>query len=219
MITGPSKFPTRRAEKANRTEHNRFEEFYNWRNKILKKTTRPESTDIVKGTEGAIEKLEDKLQKLEREQMRMKETNAILRSKKTSEAEKSLLLEELGYSAKNVSILMQPPRYSYERRGFQKYMLTNNGATIRRLRQEIESELARLEKYTDGNKETERNGVQVIENVEENRLQLIFDGKPEEETRAELKKNGFRWSPRFGAWQRQLTNNALASLERLQCLK
>ena len=114
---------------------------------------------------------------------------------------------------------MQPPRYSYERRGFQKYMLTNNGATIRRLRQEIESELARLEKYTDGNKETERNGVQVIENVEENRLQLIFDGKPEEETRAELKKNGFRWSPRFGAWQRQLTNNALASLERLQCLK
>ena len=29
-----------------------------------------------------------------------------------------------------------------------------------------------------------------------------------EETRSVLKSNGFRWSPRYGAWQRQLTRNA-----------
>lgn len=49
-------------------------------------------------------------------------------------------------------------------------------------------------------------------NEEENRLQLIFDGKPEEAERNILKKNGFRWSPRFKAWQRQLTENAVAAV-------
>ena len=29
-----------------------------------------------------------------------------------------------------------------------------------------------------------------------------------DEQREALKQNGFRWSPRYGAWQRQLTRNA-----------
>ena len=31
---------------------------------------------------------------------------------------------------------------------------------------------------------------------------------PTTRPRAALKQNGFRWSPRYGAWQRQLTRNA-----------
>lgn len=50
-------------------------------------------------------------------------------------------------------------------------------------------------------------GVAVEENAEAMRIQLFFDGKPSEEVRAVLKSNGFRWSPSFGAWQRQLTDN------------
>jgi len=46
------------------------------------------------------------------------------------------------------------------------------------------------------------------ENVEANRLQLLFPGKPDEETRKRLKRHGFRWAPSEGAWQRQLTNAA-----------
>lgn len=53
------------------------------------------------------------------------------------------------------------------------------------------------------------------ENASINRLQIIFDGKPDEETRNTLKANGFRWSPREGAWQRQLTDNARAALRRI----
>jgi len=44
--------------------------------------------------------------------------------------------------------------------------------------------------------------------LEADRLQILFDEKPDEETRAALKSNGFRWSPRYSAWQRQLTPNA-----------
>lgn len=51
-------------------------------------------------------------------------------------------------------------------------------------------------------------GFEVVENYDEDRLQLIFEGKPSEETRALLKRHAFKWSPRFGAWQRQLTDNA-----------
>ena len=31
---------------------------------------------------------------------------------------------------------------------------------------------------------------------------MIFPDKPEENIRKILKSNGFRWSPSFGAWQR-----------------
>jgi hypothetical protein len=57
---------------------------------------------------------------------------------------------------------------------------------------------------------TERdvNGVRVIEDEVIDRLQLVFDGKPDPETIAHLKSRGFKWSPKNGAWQRQLTNNA-----------
>lgn len=51
-------------------------------------------------------------------------------------------------------------------------------------------------------------GGRMVHNTDINRLQLVFDGKPSAEVRAQLKANGFRWSPREGAWQRQDTPNA-----------
>jgi len=35
------------------------------------------------------------------------------------------------------------------------------------------------------------------------------DHKPEPEVRDVLKRNGFKWAPSQGAWQRQLTDNAI----------
>lgn len=58
-------------------------------------------------------------------------------------------------------------------------------------------------------------GFAVERNADINRLQLKFDGKPSESVRSILKHNGFRWSPREGAWQRQLTGNAEYSLKRV----
>lgn len=48
-------------------------------------------------------------------------------------------------------------------------------------------------------------GGKVEANTEANRLQIFFDEKPDAATREELKSNGFRWSPKAEAWQRQLT--------------
>ena len=48
----------------------------------------------------------------------------------------------------------------------------------------------------------------IVDNVEENRLQILFDDKPDADTRTKLKSHGFRWSPRNGAWQRMRSNAA-----------
>ena len=55
-------------------------------------------------------------------------------------------------------------------------------------------------------KEFEINGVRVVDNVEDNRLQLFFDGKPAEAIRSDLKSKGFRWSPHNGCWQTHRSN-------------
>ena len=62
-------------------------------------------------------------------------------------------------------------------------------------------------------------GGRVEMNREDNRLQVFFDGKPDADTRAELKSSGFRWAPSVGAWQRQLTDNAIRAADRLECIK
>lgn len=62
--------------------------------------------------------------------------------------------------------------------------------------------------------EKEVDGVRIVENIEENRLQLFFDGKPEADIIALLKQHAFKWSPRFKAWQRILTPNAKFALNK-----
>jgi len=74
---------------------------------------------------------------------------------------------------------------------------------------------AEIEKDNNAEKTINGESIEVIENSEVVRLQLIFEGKPEEETRTILKSNGFRWSPRYGAWQRLLNNNAKHALNRM----
>lgn len=59
-------------------------------------------------------------------------------------------------------------------------------------------------------------GFEVLENYDEDRLQIIFEDKPSEEIRVLLKSKAFKWSPRFGAWQRQLTDNARIAFKRIK---
>jgi hypothetical protein len=59
------------------------------------------------------------------------------------------------------------------------------------------------------------NGVTLLEDPDDDRLRLIFDGKPEPDVIALLKSRGFRWSPTNTAWQRQLTDNARNAAQRI----
>ena len=101
----------------------------------------------------------------------------------------------------------------YYGKPFATYQLSNNNAEIHR----IEGRLKKLRAAkTEGNTESENEYFRTAENAEIMRLQLFFDGKPEAEVRDILKKNGFRWSRKNNCWQRQLTDNARYSLERVK---
>lgn len=93
------------------------------------------------------------------------------------------------------------------------YVLSNLGGNIKNVR----DRLARLEHQAEAIKEVEETGEfktytfdggEIVENLIYNRLQILFDSKPDEEMRTNLKSHGFRWSPKAGAWQRLLNGNA-----------
>ena len=56
-------------------------------------------------------------------------------------------------------------------------------------------------------------GGKVIHNKEQNRIQILFDEKPNEEVRTLLKRYGFKWARSQGAWQRLFNKNSIRSTE------
>lgn len=85
--------------------------------------------------------------------------------------------------------------------------LSNNNANIKSTEKRIaELNKHRTQQAIEG---FSFDGGSVAPNYDIDRLQIFFDSKPDEDMRTSLKGNGFRWSPREGAWQRQLTENAL----------
>ena len=98
--------------------------------------------------------------------------------------------------------------YSWAQKPMPDYELASLRGKIKRVQARLE-ELDKLQARQDaGEAAEEHDGFRIVRNAEQNRLQILFDGKPDEATRSALKQNGFRWSPRNSAWQRQLTDNA-----------
>lgn len=95
----------------------------------------------------------------------------------------------------------------------QELMKAANAAIRMKDKEKGDKRLAELGYTPEG---WEFDGGQVVVNTDENRLQIIFDGKPDADLRAELKSEGFRWAPSQGAWQRQLTDNAFRAARRIE---
>jgi hypothetical protein len=90
------------------------------------------------------------------------------------------------------------------------YVLANSNSRIKVIKDRI-SKLEKLEeaKKIEPKKEIEIDGIKIIDNLEADRLQIVFSYKPDADVRTILKKNGFRWSPTNGAWQRYRGENSL----------
>ena len=153
----------------------------------------------------APEKLKTRIAALKTVQERMKEANAAIRKHKNDGPEAhQAALESIGFTAEQAASLVEPDFAG--RLGFAPFQLANNNATIKRL----EDRLKVLKKAQDlEDRTTDYAWGSVRENKEINRIQFIFGGKPDETVRKLMKANGFRWAPSEGAWQRQLTSNAV----------
>lgn len=135
----------------------------------------------------------------------MKDANKIIKSAKLTKEQKIEKLKERFSKSSDESILKLFEPDFCGRIGFPDYKITNNGANIRRIKLRIE-QLVKLNSQQTTEKEI--NGVRVVDNVEENRLQLFFPCKPSEKVRELLNKSGFRWSGYLGCWQRFRSNGA-----------
>ena len=206
LISGAGNFPVRKKEKQNsrrETLMNDWKYLENYATKIEHLLTMEQP--ILSGDAQAIEMLEEKLESLTELQDRMKAVNAYWRKHKTVEGCPELSVsqqEELKKAMSESWHLSDAP--------FAGYQLSNNNAKIKNTKARLE----RLKKAKEaGTKETENDFFKVVENTDLMRLQLFFDGKPDEETRDIVKKHGFRWSPKNGCWQRQLTTNGKYALK------
>lgn len=209
LISGGSNFPVRKKEKQNAARDRNMAE---WRRiqGLLDKIRGVGTGGISSDDPQALAKLEAKLAKLEKHQELMKAANAAIRMKDKEKGDKRLA--ELGYTPEEIAELRAPDFAG--RIGYPAYALQNNNANIRRIRERVEELKKRqTEPAPEG---WEFDGGRVVVNTNENRLQIIFDGKPDADLRAELKSEGFRWAPSQGAWQRQLTDNAFRAARRIE---
>lgn len=210
LISGGGNFPVHKKEKQNAARDRNLEE-WNYIQGLLDKIRSVGTGGISSDDPQAVEKLEAKLATLEKHQEMMKAANAAIRMKDPAKGDAKLA--ELGYTPEDIAKLRAPDFCG--RIGYPAYELQNNNANIRRIRGRI----AELKKRTESTPEGwEFDGGRVVVNTAENRLQIIFDGKPNADIRTELKGEGFRWAPSQGAWQRQLTDNAMRAARRLKCI-
>ena len=148
----------------------------------------------------ALERYQKKLAKLEETQEFMKAVNKAWKQGKAALMALGLSEEESGKTA------------SEKTKPCPSWMLGNNNAEIRRVKEQIET-IKKLDSMDAEN--IKFNGGEMVINVEINRVQFIFDDIPAPEKRALLKSRGFKWSPSQKAWQRQRTLNAVKAAKYL----
>lgn len=157
----------------------------------------------------AREMLQDQLRSLQSKLDTGKAMNAYYRKHKTMKGFPELPDDAAAKMDESIS-----SSYSFAQKPMPDYELTSLRGKIKR----VEERIAELDKRAQQEEQPADNakfdGGEIVRNLEADRLQIIFDEKPDEDTRAALKQNGFRWSPRYGAWQRQLTQNAESAARR-----
>ena len=209
LIAGGSNFPTRKKEKQNAARDSNYREWQDIQG-LLDKIRSTGMGGISADDPQAVQKLEKKLESLEKSQETMKAVNAYYRKHKTLDGCPHLSLEQLEKLKADMA-----SSWHLGDKPFATWALSNNSAEIRRVKDRIKSLSQQKEIGFVG---WEFDGGKVEANTEANRLQIFFEDKPDEATREALKSNGFRWSPKAGAWQRQLTSNAYYAADYIKAI-
>lgn len=161
--------------------------------------TRIRTQEAIKADDPqAQEKLIERIRKLTDTRNAMKAVNAAFKLKATVTGNEKL--RGFGFTDEQIATM----------RGetgpvFRPYQLQNLGQNITRLERRLED--IKAEAAREPAEDVEGDGYRVVENTDLHRVQIVFDEKPDADTRAILKRNGFRWAPSQDAWQRELNRN------------
>lgn len=210
LIAGGSNFPVRKKEKQNAARDRNMQEWQEIQG-LLDKIRSTGMGGISSDNPRAIEHLQHKLTRLEEAQATMKAVNAYYRQHKTLDG--CPHLSEEGIERQKAAMATG---WRAEDKPYPSWQLSNNNAEIRRVKERIKTLTRQREKGYVG---WEFDGGTVKANQTENRLQIFFDGKPDAHIRESLKSSGFRWSPKAGAWQRQLNDNAIYAADHIAAIQ
>ena len=200
MITGPANFPVRRNQKANNAEDKSWQEFRQWRLRFSKAVHRVHMLSPEDDMDLAIKKVD----KLMTSQMIMKSANKIIRQKNKTKDEKIQEMIEAGLSENLANKCMEPDCFGGI--GFQSFSLTNNNAKIKAAKDKIITMRKRIEVKNTFESISFEGGVIDIEN---DRVTITHDEKPDREVINRIKARGFHWSRNYGCWSRKHTAMAL----------
>ena len=148
--------------------------------------------NIYLGDDDAIERLKKKIAELTALQEQMKGANKIIRAKSLNDIEKIDALVHLGISKPKANKMVGAQII------FPGYALTNNNAKISAARKQLAKAEALASKE---DREYTIDDITIEECYSENRVRIYFPGKPDDEMRENLKRDGFRWAPSIGCWQ------------------
>lgn len=207
LVTGPARFNNRRHEKMNDYERAAKQRLKDWSDKVVKRINRQER---LTGWQ-EVERLQSKLDTLIELHEKMKAANKIVRNKKMVEAEQIDELVALGLNEQQAIEILKPTE-RWQSVGFPTYQLQNNLAKIKATQAAIERHKAMAEAE---DKEITFNGGRVVVCNSDERMRFYFDEIPSVEVRNLMKRNAFKWSPKNGAWQRQLTANCKYDTKRI----
>lgn len=216
MITGPARFPGARNAKANSAYDSALSKFNEWRENYKKRTLK------------RFEALKTPEQRAESEWSCIKAD--IFSTAKTIYGIDTKSPQHRGYSRSlfvsnlagrmetlaangKVELLHRASEYI---RSLNAQFKENGGKEIFTSRHkfwklvEIAEAKAKAQEERSAKEdvEIEFDGGTVVKSFGENRLQIIFDAKPDRAMIDNLKRHGFRWSPTNGAWQRLLNDNS-----------
>lgn len=211
LVAGGGNFNVKKKEKQNAAHEKLYEEcgelftpescYYYKKIKLLLT-----NDTIFSNDQCVLVKLNKKLDAEEANHAEMVKRNAYYRKHKTMKGYEGLTDEEAAQIDERIK-----NDFRWNQQPYPSWQLTNSGARIRQIKERI-VEIERLKQRAESSDEDKYptvQGVTVKENSELMRIQLKFDGKPDDATRVLLKSNGFKWAPSMGVWQRQLTANGI----------
>lgn len=206
LVTGPARFNSRRHDKMNDYERAARQRLQDWRDKVVKRINRQER---LTGWQ-EVERLQIKLDALLEWHEQMKAANKIIKSKNLTEDEQREELAAIGLDEMEITDVMGKGALPWK--GYHTASLSNNLAKIKATQAAIERHKAMAEAE---DKEIKFNGGRVVMCNSDERMRFYFDAIPSVEVRALMKRNAFKWSPKNGAWQRQLTANCKFDTKRI----
>jgi hypothetical protein len=167
-----------------------------------------ESNPVISSDDpDAPDKLAEKVADLEAKQKLMKAVNAYYRKHKTCVGFEGISEEtavELDESMKKA--------YSWETAPFPSYELTSINGRIKAAKARIEK-LAQIDEMPA--EIIDFDGGEIESDPITNRVIIRFDEWQNDEMTAQLKRNGFKWSPTAQGWQRLRNYNALYAAKRI----